>query len=344
MSSFTEEIPESLKALVGRLNQLAETTGGSLETEDELAPDLTKEGYRILSLVGRGGMGRVYLAEQISLERRVAIKIGGNDFEKEAKLIALLDHPGIVKILSAGKVDGKSYYVMEIVKGSSLDHRRFLYSRQLAEVMLKAAEALAYAHSQGVLHRDFKPANIFIDYKGNVKVGDFGIAAYQNDENFVEDLASQSGTLEYMAPERKEKGENSVKTDIYSFGITLKKLLKDSDLKSKRLKKIAEKASAKDPDKRYKTMDEVVLALQWYLSKNRLPVMILFSVAALMVVVLTILLLIFNKLSNPPPRPGMRGDGRGMRPRIQQRQDPWNMWNTDNGNPRVPRVPQERRR
>lgn len=339
-ADFTEEIPESLKGLVSRLNKLSETTNGSVEVDDELAPDLTKEGFRILSLVGRGGMGKVYIAEQLSLGRKVAVKIGKSDFSKEARLIALLDHPSIVKILSAGEVEGKTYYVMEIVKGSSLDHRRFLSPRQLAEVMLKVAEAIAYAHSQGVLHRDLKPANLFLDYNGNVKVGDFGIAAFQNEENFVEDIASQSGTLEYMAPERKERGENSVGTDIYSFGVTLKKLLSDSGLKSKRLDKIARKAAAKDPDKRYKTMDEVVLALQWYLSKNRLPVMILFSVAAMMVVILGVLLMIFVKLSNPPPRPVDRA---GIRAR-QQHMRMWNMWNTENGGPRVPHVPQERRR
>lgn len=344
MSDFTEEIPESLKGLVGRLNLLSQTTGGSLEVDDELAPDLTKEGYRILSLVGRGGMGKVYIAEQISLGRKVAIKVGNSEFDKEARLIALLDHPGIVKVLSAGEVDGKAYYAMEIVKGSSLDHRRFLSTRQIAEVMLKVAEAMSYAHSQGVIHRDIKPANIFIDYQGNVKVGDFGIAAFVNDENFVEELSSQSGTIEYMAPERKEKGENSIKTDIYSFGVTLRNLLAASALKSKRLKKIADKASAKNPAERYSGMDQIAAEIRKFLDKSRIPALVLWGIAAMMTIVLGVVLLIFLKLSNPPPPPPRPGDGRGPRPRLEQHQRPWNTWNKIEGHPRVPRVPQERRR
>ena len=196
-------------------------------------PDLD---YRLVRKLGSGGMGVVFEAVQISLNRKVAVKLLNSSlltnadlraqFENEARLIAMLHHPNIVKIYSAGCSEERCYYAMELIDGKGLDRCRIEDIRELARIALQAAQALAYAHRCGVLHRDIKPANMLLDDEGNVHLSDFGIAfTLTGDEPVMEKSGIRSGTLRYMAPERLEKGANTYATDQYSFGVSLYELI-----------------------------------------------------------------------------------------------------------------------
>ncbi|MBO4303830.1 MAG: protein kinase, partial [Lentisphaeria bacterium] len=191
--------------------------------------NLPDSDYRLVRKLGSGGMGVVFEAVQVSLNRKVAVKLLDSSllpsaeqrtqFENEAKVIAMLHHPNIVKIYSAGCSEERCYYAMELVEGKGLDSCRFTDVRELAKIALQAAQALSYAHKCGVLHRDIKPANMLLDAAGEVHISDFGIAfILSGNEPVVEKEGSRSGTLRYMAPERLSKGVNTFATDQYAFG------------------------------------------------------------------------------------------------------------------------------
>ena len=182
--------------------------------------NLPDSDYRLVRKIGNGGMGIVFEAVQVSLNRRVAVKLLNsslltNDeqraqFENEAKVIAMLHHPNIVKIYSAGCSKERCYYAMELIEGKGLDSCQFDDLRELAQIGLQAAQALAYAHRCGILHRDIKPANMLLDTEGNIHISDFGIAfILSGNEPIIESRGSRSGTLRYMAPERLVEGINS---------------------------------------------------------------------------------------------------------------------------------------
>ena len=198
--------------------------------------NLPDSDYRLLRKLGSGGMGTVFEAIQISLNRKVAVKLLNSSllsnaeqreqFENEAKVIAMLHHPNIVKIYSAGCSEERCYYAMELIEGKGLDQCTFDNLRDLAKIGLQAAEALAYAHRCGVLHRDIKPANMLLDAAGNIHISDFGISfILKGNKSVIETGGSRSGTLRYMAPERLAKGINTFATDQYSFGATLYELV-----------------------------------------------------------------------------------------------------------------------
>ena len=266
--------------------------------------NLPDSDYHLVRKIGSGGMGVVFEAVQVSLNRPVAVKLLNsslltNDeqraqFENEAKVIAMLHHPNIVKIYSAGCSEERCYYAMELIDGKGLDHCRFDDLRELARIGLQAAQALAYAHRCGILHRDIKPANMLLDTEGNIHLSDFGIAfVVTGNEPVVESGGSRSGTLRYMAPERLADGINTFVTDQYAFGVTLYELATGKPLlQSKSREDMAEqicsgpveplscaepefaaiinKCICFDPADRYSSMDEVVSDLQRFL--NREPV------------------------------------------------------------------------
>jgi eukaryotic-like serine/threonine-protein kinase len=254
--------------------------------------------FRILREVGRGGMGVVYEAEQVSLGRRVALKVLpqrllADDktrlrFEREAKSAARLHHTNIVPVFGVGEQDGMPYYVMQFIRGSGLDqvleelkHLRpgakrsdgevrdprgdvsavavarslmsgrflpataekvtaahappaapataesgptsFTYCRGAARIGLQVADALEYAHKQGVQHRDVKPSNLLLDTAGTVWVTDFGLAKADDQPNLTQ-TGDILGTLRYMPPEAFE-GRADARGDVYALGLTLYELL-----------------------------------------------------------------------------------------------------------------------
>jgi serine/threonine protein kinase len=203
-------------------------------------------GYEVRSLIGRGGMGAVYEARQLDLDRKVAIKLLPMEtsldegfvqrFQREARAMARLQHPGIVAVYQFGTArDGRLYFVMEFVDGMTLFdliHSGHLTVAQALEIVKQVSEALAYAHEEGVVHRDIKPSNILVDKKGRVKVADFGLAkmARTAKSEAASLMHTQTGhimgTPDYAAPEQQDSTvATDHRADIYSLGVVLYEML-----------------------------------------------------------------------------------------------------------------------
>jgi eukaryotic-like serine/threonine-protein kinase len=188
--------------------------------------------YEIRRLVGHGGMGRVYEAHDRVLEERVAIKVLRPQFAREpdmarrflseVRLARRITHPNVCRLHEYGESDGIRYLCMELVDGVNLKDmlkQRRLPESEAYEVAAAAAEGLAAVHAQGVIHRDFKTANIMLDARGQVKVMDFGIAKELGSESTGISMAGQVlGTPEYMSPEHAQGGRLDFRSDIYALG------------------------------------------------------------------------------------------------------------------------------
>jgi eukaryotic-like serine/threonine-protein kinase len=239
-------------------------------------PDLEGTRYRLIQQIGRGGMGSVYLVEDIELQRKVALKVmnltdPSGDIAKrmwkEARIVAQLEHPGIVPIHDVGVLpDDRVFYAMKFVQGSRLDEYRSKGPTQAEVLRLfqKICEAVAFANAHGVIHRDLKPENIMVGPFGEVLVMDWGVAkVLQNsDSNAITHSAASRrsetdtqhgtiiGTQGYMSPEQARGETDSVdqRTDVYSLGAILSFLLPETD---KRLSAICKKAMAELPADRY---------------------------------------------------------------------------------------------
>lgn len=198
-------------------------------------PDLSGTRYTLEEEVGRGGLGVVYAAHDRELDRRVAIKVLDAVFAGEPQLIARLEHPAVVPIYETGTLpDGRAFYAMKLVGGARLD-AYIGGSPSLAErlrVIRRAGEALAFAHTRGVIHRDLKPQNVMVGEFGEVYVMDWGVEAV-------------AGTPEFRAPEPQLDSLS----DIYSLGALLLFMLPESAPPA--LRAIAAKAMAADPSARY---------------------------------------------------------------------------------------------
>jgi WD40 repeat protein/tRNA A-37 threonylcarbamoyl transferase component Bud32 len=196
--------------------------------------------YEVLEKLGEGGMGVVYKARQVSLQRIVALKMIKRGqlaseeeverFHNEAQAAAKLDHRGIVPVFEVGEHQGQHYFSMGYVEGRSLAEKLAqgpLPHRQAAELMKKVAEAVAYAHSQGVIHRDLKPANILVGGDGEPRVTDFGLAKRLDSDSGLTIVGGYMGTPSYMPPEQASGRMDLVneRSDIYSLGATLYHLL-----------------------------------------------------------------------------------------------------------------------
>ncbi len=201
--------------------------------------------YRILRRLGEGGAGTVYLAEEPRLGRRVALKVlhalGALSperqarFEREARVLARLDHPGLVRVLAAGAVDGTPYLALARVEGETLEERIRAAraagllpggdgAREAARIVERTAEALATAHAAGVVHRDVKPANVMVTPRGDPVVLDFGLALAPDEAPLTRSWELH-GTLSAMAPEQLERGAIDARTDVWALGAVLFELL-----------------------------------------------------------------------------------------------------------------------
>jgi len=196
--------------------------------------------YELVAELARGGMGVVYRARQISLNRIVAVKLIRPErlarpddvrrFQFEAMAAAQLRHPNIVSVHEAGEWEGQPYFSMEFVAGRSLAEvvREQALSPFKAATLVKAvAEAIHYAHAHGILHRDLKPSNILIDTEGRPRVTDFGLAKVLADESAITLTGEVLGSPSYMAPEQAGGRSHQVdaRTDVYALGAILYELL-----------------------------------------------------------------------------------------------------------------------
>ena len=232
-------------------------------------PDLTGTRYEIITTLGRGGMGVVYLARDTALDREVALKI----FDRppgeanEARIIARLEHPGIVPVHDFGELpDGRLFYAMKRVRGDRLD-RWMAAGRDITErlaVFLRVCEAVAFAHAHGVVHRDLKPENVMVGEFGEVLVLDWGVALENdNADRGLRIADSVVGTPEYMAPEQA-RGDALVdqRADVFALGA----MLADITRGVAPLVAVARKAQEQDAAQRYQSVPALAAEVNRYLA------------------------------------------------------------------------------
>ena len=249
-------------------------------------PDLSElsklfDGYEVISLIATGGMGAVYKASQVSLDRDVAIKLlpvefgkdpsFRNQFEAEARSMAKLNHDNLIGIYDFGEADGMPYIVMELVAGKSLYHSSYgkaIDETTAVELVIGICRGLAHAHEANIIHRDIKPANILLDPNAKPKIGDFGLAAASDSEHSED--GPIFGTPGYVAPEILSNPKAiGVQSDIYAVGVILYELLTgklpeepasppSSIAKCDwRLDPIFKKATRRNPALRFQSADEM---------------------------------------------------------------------------------------
>jgi serine/threonine protein kinase/tetratricopeptide (TPR) repeat protein len=209
----------------------------STKTHAALTSGMMVSRYRIIERIGVGGMGEVYLAEDTTLKRQVALKflpayLVSDDraklrFAREAQAAAKLNHPNIVHIYEVSEFRGRPYFAMEHCEGQSL--RDWLKSEEPAlerilRMALQICEGLREAHAEGVVHRDVKPSNIILDKNGQPKLADFGLAAVQGAEKLTK-TGSTVGTVGYMSPEQIRVKEIDQRSDLFSFGVVLYEMI-----------------------------------------------------------------------------------------------------------------------
>ncbi|MGK0442769.1 MAG: serine/threonine-protein kinase, partial [Pseudohongiellaceae bacterium] len=233
-------------------------------------------GYDIKQPLGKGGMATVYLGEQLSLHRPVAIKVLDAaliddpqvqaQFQQESLLVASISHPNIIQVIDQGQSEsGLPYFVMQYVKSvnlSSVLARADVALTRKLDIVIQICKALSYAHKNGVVHRDIKPANILVDYEGHVRVVDFGIAGYFAQQ--AEDPIIM-GTPAYMAPEQANGGVVTAQSDLYSLGVLMHELFYGAQPGSvpaalnvpKQLATVIDNCLSREPAFRPKSADEI---------------------------------------------------------------------------------------
>ena len=257
--------------------------------------------FEILELLGRGGMGVVYKARQLNLDRIVALKILPpadaltpdfvERFRREARSLAKLSHANIVAVYDFGEAGGLYYFVMEFVDGVNLRamiRAGKMKPEEALAVVPKICDALQFAHEEGVVHRDIKPENILIDKRGRVKIADFGLAKLLRREQTDNTLTMSGmtlGTPRYMAPEQMDKPETvDHRADIYSLGVVFYEMLTGEVPMGRfappservqidvRLDEIVLHALERDADRRYQHASQVRDDVEKVTSKPQAPV------------------------------------------------------------------------
>jgi serine/threonine-protein kinase len=268
--------------------------------------------YELVELVGTGGMSSVYKAHDRLLERNVALKVlhphYGDDeeyverFRREARAVAQMSHPNIVTVIDRGEDEGRQYIVFEYVDGENLkqliERTGPMPARRAVELALEMADALAFAHEHGLVHRDVKPQNVLLTPDGEAKMTDFGIARSLDVEQGVTQTGTVLGTSNYLSPEQASGKPVTPATDVYSLGVVMYELLTAEvpfpgenfvavamkhlndpppDLREKRpdvpLRLIAaiERALEKDPARRFGSMDQFAWELRQCLAEMGAP-------------------------------------------------------------------------
>lgn len=245
-AEVSEDLQPYLEGL-SLLNHIEITLNDSITDETYFSDSISQmpefDGYHLLEEIGRGGMGVVYKALQLSTKRLVALKVmlagpfastaACKRFEREVELAARLQHEGIVRVLESGRIDQRQYYAMDYVPGVSLDtyiKQNNPDTNKILRLFQQVCENVDNAHRHGVIHRDLKPSNIIMDNEGNSHILDFGLAKAidQNHTNqdssiFVSLPGQIMGTLAYISPEQTsgESDEVDARTDVYALGILL---------------------------------------------------------------------------------------------------------------------------
>jgi len=255
-------------------------------------PDLGATKYRLLGELGRGGMGTVYLAEDTALERRVALKVvataasapeAAERMLREARILAGLEHPGIVPVHDAGALpDGRVFYAMKRVDGARLDALAgTLPLPERLRIFRRICEAVAFAHARGVIHRDLKPENVMVGSFGEVLVMDWGVAKVLTESaSPVTPVGGRAGgtadgtvigTPDYMAPEQAEGAieRTGPRADVYALGGILAFLLRPEPAAPRPLAAVVAKAKARRPEDRYASAEELSAEVARYLEGER---------------------------------------------------------------------------
>jgi predicted Ser/Thr protein kinase len=261
------------------------------------------DGYEVLAELGRGGMGVVYRAHHVRLDRPVAVKLlpaeSGRDaafaerFTREARALARLNHPSIITIYDFGQAGGQSYFVMEYVEGTNLRQRMRagrLSPEEALRIALQVCDALQYAHELGIVHRDVKPENVLLDRLGRVKIADFGLVKLLNRKSTQYTLTGPwqaMGTLHYMAPEQTEnRPALDHRADIYSLGVMLYEMLtgelplgrfappSQRSPVDPRLDEIVLRALEREPEHRYQNVGELKAALEELVGASPRPALV----------------------------------------------------------------------
>ena len=255
------------------------------------------DGYKIDEIVGRGGMGTVYQATQLSLGRPVALKILAPNlidnkqflerFHREADALSRLSHPNVVSVIDRGEVEGHPYLVMEFVAGTSLRavmREGAMESTEALRIVSSVLSALDHAHDNGIVHRDIKPENVLLAPGGVVKVADFGLSRLMGPQDNTRLTRTNLvlGTYEYMAPEQREHArEADSRSDVFATGVVLYEMLtgelpigrfalpsrRRPDQCDSRIDGIIERSLDKEPDRRYQRASEMANAVSRILDR-----------------------------------------------------------------------------
>lgn len=329
-------VPPAVTELVNRFPQIADGIRRQIELHEALDTDVTADHcrapdaedgdpeaigrYRVVTKLGTGGQGTVYRGVHPDLRRDVVIKVaaraGGGALGAEARVLAALDHPGLARVYDLDTHDGRPFAVVEYVPGRPLDVAAAAESidpTRAARLVAEAANAVAYAHRHGVVHRDLKPQNIMLDDTGRVRVIDFGLACLFAPADEPTDAGLVAGTLRYMAPEQAQGDAAAIgpRTDVFGLGGVLYFLLTgappypaderagllaragrgdwdraklDAAPIPARLRAVCARALAPDPSDRYPNADALAAALRGATRSPRRAVVVGLFVVALIAV------------------------------------------------------------